>query len=266
MNNLPKGRWATRNEWLTKCHSCGKEKFYWNVQKKEGICQRCKVTLHGVKQFEEAYEVGQYFLELETSSEAETVPLEAKPAMEVSIAKAYLKTRFVEEDFGFLSDGYYIYSKIDSLSPEYPDAWVKREINGKGWFVLRGVEKKNYAYRWNEMLQDTRIPCFVEGVFDAIPKRFEGVNEVAILGSYISPVLVAAIEELNPPIVVTAFDPDAAGRDATKSIARELRVLGIVHYPLELKIEAGDIDPKAEILREYNYDLRSVLFSCRGSR
>lgn len=234
-----------------KCFSCGREKFYWNTQKKEGTCHRCKKVIKGEESLQKKYGSFQSsVLSFDAPASLESVPPDARCALGVDRSRKYLASRYVQEDYGILYSTGCIYAKIDPLSPEYPEAWVRRQLGASGgWFCLGGTPKAHYAFQWNK-LGDGKIPLFVEGVFDAIPNRFNNAQEVAILGSYVSKTLKDAIDALNPPFVLSGFDPDEAGQKATESFSIACRSIGVPHLALPLKYELGDMSPHHPHIKE----------------
>lgn len=274
---LPEGRWATDREWLTSCPECKREKFYWNTTIKKGICHRCKITVHGDKQFQRMFELSTSSTLPKATINYEVLPSDAIPATFSKEATEYLYGRYLS-DIDILQSGFYyssnhIYCPIDPLSVEYPKSWMRRAIKGKGrWFALKGTEKKNYVYGWSKMCNELdkyegaaeRVLCLCEGVFDAIPRRL-GVPTVAILGSHISRVLLHAIESLNPRCIYTGFDPDAAGKGVTTRCRRLLeRGLGICVHDLGLPYELGDVGPLHPCIRRAKAEIAMNILTAIG--
>ncbi len=251
---LPRGRFATAQEWLTYCYSCGREKFYWNVQKEQGVCHRCKVTVIGITTLKKRYELVAAKPPLAGTGGLSIPPTNIVRAHLDTTAVQYLHTRYMSlEDISesnlWYADGH-LYCPIDPLSPEYVPGWVKRSISaGGGWSVLPNTPKKYYAYGWEKVGTSSKA-AFVEGVFDAIPARL-GIPTVACLGSSISQPLVDALEASNIKVAYLAFDPDEPGRAATRHFKREAETLGIKTVDLKLKVEMGDMGPLHPVMRKW---------------
>ena len=227
---LPKGSWAGDNEWLTTCFSCGREKFYFNVQKKTGHCQRCKINVGSYKQLVKRHtnlvEIGVF--SKDTGTTVDTLPNNAYPASLNVEAVRFLRTRYltqdnlVEEEVMYASGT--LYFPLTPLSPELPRVWIKRSLSNGNWYVPKGENKKPYVYISNKYkgVSSPSSMVVVEGVLDCIPDRY-GIPTLSILGTNISKELVTYIRALKIPHLFVHLDNDKPGEKGYRVLKRALR-------------------------------------------
>lgn len=206
MSKLPPGRYVKPGknglEYLTRCPSCRKEKFYYSVEARMGYCQSCHHKMTRWDRFEGVKAPSEDF-----ASQALEIPF-LKPAMQDSNTKRYLEERVHNYDDLSLTEiladkmGETLYFPLTPIVEGFPRAFHTRHIT-RGWKIMGGTEKSNYVFGTAE-----ERTILVEGIFDSLALGVKGA--LCLLGTSLSPQVMAYLES-KAKTVVLWLDPDEAG-------------------------------------------------------
>lgn len=245
------GKFVGGSEYLTECPHCNKQKLYYNTVKQVGWCHTCERVF---------FERDGIFVD----SGVEPVRGTRLPAGVSQLAwmhpeaRTYLEGRnvtglqAVTVGIEYFPEAKTIRIPITAPSPEFPTAWMKRRIDGPGWYYEGGPDKKPYSFGHEAIAKTGRRSCvLVEGCFDVLSPDFTGYA-LALLGTRLYDLTLVWLEE-NTDFVGIWLDPGEKELEKAKYIKRELDNVGIRNLILQFKQEPGDCkrdDPRVEYVKK----------------
>jgi hypothetical protein len=218
---MEEGKPANREkgEFIYRCPSCGKQKFYWNIHKLVGQCKVCKHTEYGKQFYTKNREIVSNSA-LDVNFLGQISASDLLPAHRHPDAKAYMSKRGVSADCLVRSGTYYdpvtqfLYFPNHRVNGDGASGvWLKRSINSKIWLQPTGIDKTCYVYTGGASQRfNSRDIVLVEGVFDLLVPGLLGFG-AAILGSSLSDDHLLWLHR-NQYRVMLWMDNDEAGDEA----------------------------------------------------
>lgn len=141
----------------------------------------------------------------------------------------------------------------DVMSAKLKKAGAISFINSKG----RWTRKTLFGYN---LAKKRKGPLWmVEGPRDTMKVAQLGGRVTGLMGAYFGEEKKRLVEQLDPPLIIAATDPDEAGRKALASIRRLITDIPIIHY----EFPEGK-DPANLTQRRFNRIMQSIRKQYRG--
>lgn len=248
---LPPGKFVGLGlvEYNTECPftDCTSDRFYWNIEKEVGFCQKCTRSVVGVRKFNRLFEaqLQEISRRIDRGDAKFSVP-HLIPAWEHDKSCQYLKSRdiTVEESLQYRicysENSNEIYIPVYSLTPGYRANWMRRKVYHKsgGWKAVLGMEKNFYAFGHMDIYKSATSVVIVEGIFDVLTPKLQGYA-IALLGINMSGTQLCYLVDHFDKFYLW-LDPGGPARKAVKKITEQLEMYGKKVINLETESDPGE--------------------------